>query len=114
MKWIHWQLGFSKEGLQMRAKISRNKNIILTLQSFHFFIMKGDMSNEYFCKKEKEYISVCCMSRQAVSKTFIVLLFQIIHNYGHQGSGVTLHWGCALHATQLLQDALKKQTAAKL
>ena len=33
---------------------------------------------------------------------------QCVHNYGHGGSGVTLSWGCAEEAAELVQQALKR------
>ncbi|KAJ4445385.1 hypothetical protein ANN_07190 [Periplaneta americana] len=35
---------------------------------------------------------------------------QVIHNYGHGGSGVTLSWGCAHEVVDILQDILYNQS----
>lgn len=31
----------------------------------------------------------------------------VVHNYGHGGSGVTLHWGCAGDAVALVKEVLQ-------
>ncbi|KAL4218449.1 hypothetical protein ACF0H5_023184 [Mactra antiquata] len=38
----------------------------------------------------------------------------IIHNYGHGGSGVTLHWGCAEEVANMVKRMCDKQISSKL
>jgi len=35
---------------------------------------------------------------------------EVIHNYGHAGSGITLSWGCASDVMDLLKDLLRSYT----
>lgn len=39
-------------------------------------------------------------------------VFPVVHNYGHGGSGVTLHWGCAADAVQLVRQHLAHKVEA--
>ena len=40
------------------------------------------------------------------SSSFNHLSLQVVHNYGHGGGGITLHWGCALDATRIVKELL--------
>jgi len=33
----------------------------------------------------------------------------VVHNYGHGGSGWTVSWGCALEATNYIEQVLQRQ-----
>ena len=45
----------------------------------------------------------------------IVYCVQVVHNYGHGGGGITLHWGCANDATELVRQSLEQlNTKARL
>ena len=40
---------------------------------------------------------------------------KVVYNYGHGGSGVSLHWGCAEEAVQLVKEFIDElPTKSKL
>ncbi|XP_033126987.1 D-aspartate oxidase-like [Anneissia japonica] len=44
------------------------------------------------------------------TKTIGHKTIQVVHNYGHGGRGVSMHWGCANDAANLVKDAINDNT----
>ncbi|XP_071486094.1 D-aspartate oxidase-like [Diadema antillarum] len=51
---------------------------------------------------------------EAETMTFGTEKVTVVHNYGHGGAGITLHWGCAEDAAKLVQKELSTPPQAKL
>ncbi|XP_065682752.1 D-amino-acid oxidase [Hydra vulgaris] len=76
-------------------------------------------SSIYPCLKSAEVLQEwvglrpCRKSMRVEKENFVVKssigsenILKVVHNYGHGGSGLTVHWGCALETVKLVQEFL--------
>ncbi|KAK2522854.1 Dao [Columba guinea] len=64
----------------------------------------GNWNEENSAQDHKTIWESCCRLLPAL---------QVIHNYGHGGFGITIHWGCAMAAARLLGSILQEQRLAQ-
>ncbi|XP_066298628.1 D-aspartate oxidase-like isoform X2 [Branchiostoma lanceolatum] len=65
------------------------------------------------CKVDHEWVGLrpsrpeVRLERETVGRGASSL--EVVHNYGHGGAGITIHWGCAQQVASLVQEALRLQ-----
>ncbi|XP_031411838.1 D-amino-acid oxidase isoform X2 [Meleagris gallopavo] len=67
---------------------------------------QGNWNEENSAQDHKSIWERCCR---------LLPTLQVIHNYGHGGFGITIHWGCAMATARLLGNVLQeKQSQSRL
>ncbi|XP_032054622.1 D-amino-acid oxidase isoform X2 [Aythya fuligula] len=64
---------------------------------------QGNWNEENSAQDHKTIWERCCK---------LLPSLQVIHNYGHGGFGITIHWGCAMAAARLLGSILQEKRLA--